>query len=131
MKYSVNKDEFLTLDTLFSSSDSHLEPFNTSSYIHNTNYDTANPKKTEQSQYYSDIISLGEQKEIMTKKLIREILFDKFSPLFKHLNITDLHNYTSLIKSSLDKHFSFSKDSYFIKVKFINYYYYLLIIFPI
>jgi hypothetical protein len=67
MKYSINKDEFLTMES--TSNDYFQEPFNTSSFIHNTNYNTANPKTT---QYYSNEISLNEQNKIMTKNVAND-----------------------------------------------------------
>ena len=70
MKYSINNDEFLTMQSMFSS-DSFQEPFNTSSFIHNTNYNTANPKT---SQHYSNEVSLNEQNQIMTKKVNNNII---------------------------------------------------------
>ena len=71
IKYSIHKDEFLTMEYMLSSdssdsSDYFQEPFNTSSFIHNTNYNTANPKT---SQHYSNEISINEQNQIMTKKV--------------------------------------------------------------
>ena len=65
MKYSIHNDEFLSMQSMLSS-DSFQEPFNTSSFIHNTNYNTANPKT---SQHYSNEISINEQNQIMTKKV--------------------------------------------------------------
>jgi hypothetical protein len=66
-EYKVNDDEFILLQSTLQTDYLKSEPaYNTSKYIHNINYDTAEPQITQ--RYSTDAISLEKQGEMLEER---------------------------------------------------------------